>query len=195
MQPALSLSFAGPFSWLGAPDAPCVLDAGAGQGKGIYLWTVPQQSGHLVYYVGETGRRFSDRLLEHYKGHAAAMYHVYEPQAFSRGEKIALWPGRYGVPERKTAVECIASYKSLCGPIGELTRMLRFFLAPLESDRRLRHWVEAAISQALFDVPGLIGGFQDKGIRYQPRRSGEAPVECSVTSQVPLLGLPGRLLV
>jgi hypothetical protein len=58
--------------------------------KGVYLWTVPLDDGHLICYVGDTRRTFAVRMDEHYTQHAAANYHVYSMPEFARGEKRLL---------------------------------------------------------------------------------------------------------
>ena len=193
MTEKVTLHFIGPFSWPGTPDAPSVFNIQARQERGIYLWTVPQRDGYLIYYVGETGRSFQLRLLEHYKEHAACMYHVYSPAEFARGEKICLWPGHYDPGDRKSAVECIAQYSKLCAPIRELTQLYRFFLAPLSCEERIRRRIEAAIAGVLYAAPGTPGAFQNGGIRYHPRREAEEPIGCINTCPVPLIALPERL--
>lgn len=194
MSDEVTVSFAGPFSWPGAPDAPSVFDAQERRDAGIYLWTVPLADGHLVYYVGETGRGFGARLLEHYKQHAAAMYHVYAPAEFSRGEKVLLWPGQYDGSDRRSAKECVLSYSELCSAIKELTFMFRFFLAPLSCEGRSRRRIEGAIARTLYNTLGIVGDFQDKGIRYTSRKDDEQPISSVITCSVPLLGMPDRLL-
>lgn len=193
MTERLEVSFAGPFSWPGAPDAPSLLDVEERRGVGIYLWTVPVEDGHLVYYVGETGRGFGTRMLEHYAEHAACMYHVYEPEAFARGEKVAVWPGRYDPADRKSPKQCMAEYPRLAAQVHELTHLYRFMLAPLSCDDRVRRRAEAAIANLLYEAPGRVGAFQDRNIRYQPRRQDEPPVLCQIRSTVPLLGVPEDL--
>jgi len=189
----LAVSLSGPFSWPGTPDAPSVFEVEAGRLPGIYLWTVPRPEGHLVYYVGETGRRFDVRLLEHYMEHAACMYHIYSPAEFARGEKIALWPGRYDAKDPKSVVECIARYSKATSHVAALTHLYRFMLAPLACEGRIRRRIEAAIARALRAAPGLAGTFQDEGISYVHRTADETPLECVVTSPVPLIGLPDRI--
>lgn len=189
----VTVSFAGPFSWPGTPDAPSIFEVDERRAAGIYLWTVPHGGGHLVYYVGETGRSFAERLHEHYVGHAAGMYHVYAPAEFLQGEKIVLWPGRYDASNRRSTQECIANYPKLTREIHELTYIFRFMVAPLSCDGRVRRRIEAAIADALYAAPGLAGAFQDQGIHYDRRLPGEAPVRCVTTSSVPLLGLPVEL--
>ena len=73
----IALSFSGPFCWPGASDSPSVYDAHEVRKAGIYLWTAPLLDGHLIYYVGETGRSFHVRLRQHYEELVAARYHVY----------------------------------------------------------------------------------------------------------------------
>jgi hypothetical protein len=194
MMDDVALHFAGPYSWPGAPDAPCVFEADMKNRVGIYLWTVPLRDGHLIYYVGETGRDFGTRLLEHYLQHAAGMYHIYSSAEFAQGEKVCLWPGRYDVADRRSLRECVVNYPQIASEVHQLTRRLRFFLGPLECDDRMRRRVEAAIAQALYETPGRVGAFQDRGIRYEPRKQSEVPVRCVITSAAPLLGLPAELL-
>jgi len=69
---------------------------------GIYLWTVPFPDGHLTYYVGETGRSFNIRLRQHHEELVSARYHIYSAEEFARGEKLALWPGRFDTLDRKS---------------------------------------------------------------------------------------------
>jgi hypothetical protein len=193
MPEELIVPFVGPFSWPGVPDAPSVFDVKVSREPGIYLWTVPLQNGHLVWYVGETGRKLRIRLLEHYQEHAACMYHVYSPAEFARGEKIMVWPGRYDPADRKTVQECIAQYSRMSQPVEELTHLYRFFLAPLHCEDRVRLRIEAAIAKALYDAPGLAGAFQERGIRYVPRKDNEEPVACMITTAAPFIGMPERL--
>ena len=193
MADKVTVRFIGPFSWPGVPDAPSVFEVDARRERGIYFFTVPQRDGYLIYYVGETGRSFQLRLLEHYKEHAACMYHVYSPAEFARGEKICLWPGHYDPADRKSAVECIAQYSKLYAPIRELTQLYRFFLAPLSCEERIRRRIEAAIAGVLYAAPGIPDAFQDGGIRYHPRREAEEPIGCIITCPVPLIALPERL--
>lgn len=189
------VSFGGPYSWPGAPDAPSLFEADIRREPGIYLWTVRLPDGYLVYYVGETGRSLEIRMLEHYKEHAACMYHLYEPEQFARGEKVPLWPGRFDTSDRKSVLQCIQQYQRLSTAVAELTSLYRFLFAPFAGTSRFRRRIEAAIAHALYKAPGMVGAFQDAGIRYVPRRDDELPVECEVSSSVPVLGLPDRLFV
>ena len=191
----IEVHFEGPFSWPGLPGAPSVFEVDAAKAAGIYLWAVPLPQGHLIYYVGETGRTFRIRLLEHYKEHASGFYHLYSPPEFARGKKVLAWPGHYDVKDKRSVQECIAQYRLLTGPVSELATTYRFFLASTTCEDRLRRRVEAAIASALYEAPEPVGTFQDAGIRYSHRREDETPLICTVTSSQPLMGMPVELQV
>lgn len=186
------VSFTGPFAWPGTPDTRSVFDAAEANKPGLYLWTVPLSDGNLIYYVGETGRSFSRRLRQHYEELVSARYHVYSAAEFARGEKLALWPGRWDVTDRKSDEECKANCARLSNQIKEMMLALRLLLAPLACDKRTRQRIEAAIAQPLYSVPGKVGAFQDRGVRYDPRLPDEQPIACVVGSPVPILGVPER---
>jgi hypothetical protein len=192
MPDEIVILFVGPFSWFGASDAPAVYGADEVRQCGIYLWTVPLLEGYLIYYVGETGSSFKARLREHYRRHTAARYHVYSAQEFAHGKKLCLWPGRYDPTNIKTDEECRDNCQRLTQPIQEMAALLRFFLAPMSCDKRIRRRIEATIAQTLYAAPGVIGAFQDKDILYKSRMKAEQPISCVVRSPLPLLGVPER---
>ncbi len=79
--------------------------------------------------------------------------------------------------------------------IAELTYMYRFMIAVTSCEKRLRKRIEAAIADAIYKTPGIIGDFPDKNVRYQARRIDELPLNCKIESSQPLLGLPDKLVV
>jgi hypothetical protein len=191
------ISFAGPFSWEGAVNAPSIYDVPEGREPGVYLWTVPLQEGHLIYYVGETGKSFGEGLRQHYREYFAAKYHVYSPAEFARGERVALWPGFWGDENganRKSKEECQANRERLNPSIQQMVSILRFFVAPLSCQPRTRWRIKDAISQPLFALPGKVGAFQELGLRRRQRKKDEEPIDCFVSSPVRLLGLADRFM-
>jgi hypothetical protein len=90
MSAAVSLEFSGLFSWLSSDLATSIFEAAAARTAGIYLWTIEIQDGYLIYYVGETGAEFRQRLRQHLCEQLAGMYHIYDPQRFAVGQKHAL---------------------------------------------------------------------------------------------------------
>ena len=189
MNTPLPLEFLGPYSWHGAPDAPSVFTAPIASHQGIYLWTIALPDGYATYYVGETGRSFALRMAEHFREHAACMYTLYEPEQFACGVKVKLWPGRWG-KEKKSIAACVAQSVVFAPQIAATTQLFRFFLAPTTCVRRTRQRAESGIADCLYDTPGMIGGFQDKGIRYCRRNETEQPIRYSVQCSSQLIGIP-----
>ena len=71
----------------------------------------------------------------------------------------------------------------------EMTRVLRFYLAPTTFERRIRRRIEAAIALTLYNhTEDLIRNFPNPA-RYEPRIEGEQPFPVIVKAPVPLLGL------
>jgi hypothetical protein len=189
------VEFEGPFSWLGGNSVPSILETETGKKKGVYLWTVQLGEGELVYYVGQTGRSFAQRMLEHFREHMSGGYHLYEPHEFSRGRKVLLWPGRYG-PDREPSLSLlIQRFPTLASAIVDLAKLYRFFVAPLECEKRLRERIEAGIAQYLDQQPEPAGEFQDQGIVYRPRLDTEEPVQALVHCKDNLIGVPKSLYV
>ena len=94
--------------------------------------------------------------------------------------------GRYNPADVKTDEESRDVCQRLAQPIQGMAGMLRFFLAPMSCDKRIRRRIEAAIAQILYAAPGTIGAFQEKSISYKPRVKAEQPIPCVVRSALPL---------
>jgi hypothetical protein len=77
--------------------------------------------------------------------------------------------------------------------LANFVRLIRFHLAPLTCHTRFRRQIEAALALYLHRQPGIVGTFQDVGIRSAPRRTGEKPIDVRCQSSALLLGLPARL--
>jgi hypothetical protein len=193
MSSAVSLEFSGPFSWLSSDLAPAIFEVAAARTAGIYLWTVDTQDGYLIYYVGETGVEFRQRLHQHLSQQLAGMYHIYNPERFAFGHKHVLWRGLHGNDREPGLAAFVERLPTLAPALAGFVRLMRFHLAPLTCDTRLRRRIEAALALHVSSQPGLVGSFQDAGIRYLPRRAGEEPVEVLCMSSAVLLGLPARL--
>ena len=72
---------------------------------------------------------------------------------------------------------------------------MRVHIAPLTRHTRLRTRIEAALARHVSRQSGLVGSFQDAGIRNAPRRASEEPVEVLCRSSAVLLSLPAHLVV
>ena len=191
----ITVEFVGPLSWTEGNGIPSILETEVGKESGVYLWTVHIEEGELVYYVGQTGRSFSQRMIEHFKEHMSGGYHLYEPAQFSRGQKDLLWPGRYG-PDREPSLSVfVQRFRNLAPAIVDLARLYRFYVAPLECEKRLRERIEAGLAKHLYEQPGMIGEFQDQGIIYHARKDTEEPVQALIRCKVNLIGVPESLCI
>jgi len=65
----------------------------------------------------------------------------------------------------------------------------------LDSEKRLRERIEAGLAYHLYQQEGIVGTFQDKGIRYRKRLSSEEPIQVFFEADVKLLGVPEFLWV
>ena len=191
----ITVEFVGPFSWPGDDEIPSIHEADVGDRFGVYLWTVPYQQQELIYYVGETGTSFSVRMAQHFEKHTSGAYHLYEPREFSRGRKVALWHGMYGPDRELSLLGFIRRLPELAPVIADLAQMYRFYVAPLECEKRLRERIEAAIASYLYEQTGLAGEFQDKGIVYHGRKSNEEPVQVLIRCNAHLIDLPESLWI
>lgn len=123
----------------------------------------------------------------------AAMYHIYDPERFALGYKHMLWRGLYGSDREPGLAAFVERLPTLALALADFVRRIRFHLAPLMCDTQLRRRIEAALAPHMDRQPGLVGPFQDTGIRYIPRCTGEEPIDVRCQSSVVLLGLPARL--
>ena len=69
--------------------------------------------------------------------------------------------------------EFLQEYPKIALKYFDFLMFSQFFVAPVELSQRLRQRVEAVIANCLHKHPGIVGAFQDIGVRYLPRRSDE----------------------
>ncbi len=189
----IQLSFVGPFGWFASTGVEALSQASVGGSPGIYLWTSPTSDGELVYYVGETGRSFSQRMNEHLSEQLSGRYPIYEPEAFGQGRKQLLWGGVYR-PLAEPSVEGFVSQLPAMAPaLVQFVRAMRFHVAPTSTSVRVRQRIEASLADHLYRQDGVVGQFQDSGIHYSPRSENEDPVRALLTWQARPLGVPDVL--
>jgi hypothetical protein len=193
MSAAVRLECSGPFSWLSSEPATSVFEAATARAAGIYLWTVDTRDGDLIYYVGETGVEFRQRMHQHLSQQLAGMYHIYDPGLFAVGQKHALWRGMYGNDREAGLADFVERLPTFALALADFVRLMRFYLAPLTCDTRLRRRIDAALARHFYRQPGLVGSFQDAGIRYVRRCAGDEPIDVRCQSSALLLGLPACL--
>jgi hypothetical protein len=122
-------------------------------------------------------------------------YHINDPNSFREGRRRAIWPGLYEVRADRLSrwEEYLQRLPELATPLNECVRLMRFHLAPMESDQRPRRRIEAAIAEHLYAQDGVIGDFQERAVRYWPTQDGDPPLSVTVSASVEIRGLPSGL--
>ncbi|MCL5949643.1 MAG: hypothetical protein M1490_04120 [Candidatus Bathyarchaeota archaeon] len=193
----MELKFHGPFHIINGQEENLLLSP-LGELKGVYVWAIPFQNKYLSYYVGETGKSFVYRTMEHIKCYLNGFYRIYNPEEFAMGKKKLVWGGMWKTDRKspKIMIEYLNNYQQLSILAYAFLTQFRVFLAPLDNDnQRLRQRIEAAIAQDLLQQDGIIGSFQDNGIRYYLRRQSEPPIKIKLNGYEQLLGLNGELTI
>jgi len=189
------VSFKGPFSWTKNDKCPNLFRQEVSNLRGLYLWTVPQSERELIYYVGITGRSFHKRMEEHFKEHCAGAYHLNEPEKLRNGNRKCIWPGFFDQTNKKNIAELVENYDNYARIIVDLSHIYRFYLAPLELENRKLERIEAALAMHLYNQPGEVGAFQEKGVIYKARNNDETPFQARFESKANLIGIPDILEV
>jgi hypothetical protein len=99
----------------------------------------------------------------------------------------------YGNDREAGLAAFVERVPTLAPALADFVQLIRFHLAPLTCDTRLRKRSEAALALHLSRQPGLMGSFQDAGIRYVRRCADEEPIDVRCESPAVLLSLPIRL--
>ena len=189
----LRLTLFGPFRWYGT-SSDVVFKSELASKKGIYLFTIPYNQSFLTYYVGETGKTFLERLAEHLRSYLTGQYHIYEKDAFVKGEKKLIFEGWLNIkPKEEARNEYFEHCKEYASEMLKFIDAMRLFVIPLKCDKRTIQRVEAAIAFHLKHQSAPVGSFQDEGIRYCPKRKDEEPIEVNITNYEIILGLTNQL--
>ena len=190
MTEQLTLQWVGPFRFFGEDQV--VFDCPESVDSGIYVWTFPHGDGHLVHYVGETGRSFRDRFVEHVQWYLSAYYPIYDLEAFVAGQRDPVWEGIVdpSLPNRVSTL--ISKHEELAPKIRKFLGQLRVFLAPTSVEARYRRRIEGAIADHLKGQDGLVREMLDIR-RYSVRYAEEEPISLVMNWPIRVVGLPDEL--
>ena len=175
----LSVKWFGPYSFVGNQDEN-VFTCSISQSKGVYLFTISYEGKFLIYYVGETGNTFANRLMQHVQNYLDGFYRVLEPEEIVKWRKVLVWGGMWK-PDRKEPQlisEFLKLQSELSPKIVKFIEQFRIFLAPINEEKRTIERIESEIARSLSVQSGLIGDFQDKDVRYKPTRPNEQKLLC-----------------
>jgi len=172
----LILTINGPYFWTKEPSIYFSLEAGK---PGIYLWSILYDSKHLIYYVGETGRSFSERFSEHFTSYIQGAYDIYDPKEFIKCNKVKIWSNiKYWKADASQRYSIFQSHRSEILPsLKELINLFYLWIIPLDvDDIRMRRRIEGSLARYLLSQEGIVGKMQDSNVKYEFRGEKE-PVE------------------
>jgi hypothetical protein len=184
------LDFQGPFRWHGSPD---LFSQEIAKQKGIYLWTVEQPHGHLVYYVGETSTSFKNRFENHLKSYLSGEYGIPDANDFLQGKsKTWVWPAKWRVPDKWPA-EFIQRISEIMPKLVELLGVMKIFVAPLLVETHVRQRIESTLAAYLKKQPEPIGSFIDADLRHSRDITNGDKFFVEINSPSLIQGIPSVL--
>ena len=193
---SLFVKWFGPYCLVGNKDENIFTNL-LGERKGVYLLAIPFDGKHLVYYVGETGVSFSQRLLQHIQNYLSGFYRLFDPEEFAEGRKILVWGGMWKSDRKdpKFILDFLKRHSELAPKILRFVEQFRVFLAPIDADKRILERIESEIARSINEQNGIAGRFQDSDIRYKPRRLNEPHIKVTMIFPKSIMGLKKELLV
>src|SRR3972149_4691915 len=142
----LEIHFRGPLCWAGSPQCSSVFSDPAARRRGIYLWTVESDRGHLVFYVGKTSRTFSVRMREHLKEYLSGMYDINDISDFREGRRVRLWEGMWRAGEEVRFADFLSQHEELWPHLLGMISAMRIHLGAAESNERVLERIEAGVA-------------------------------------------------
>jgi hypothetical protein len=187
---SLSLTLHGPLRFL---DNPSILGDPPALECGVYFWTVPCRENEYIYYVGETGNSFSNRMLQHLQLYFSGSYRIYDPTKLAVGQKNIVWRGLFMDGTKPDIIEFYKNHNRYTRDLQNMLNLFNIWMLPTNCDKRIRQRIEGAIAIHLYGQPGLVGEFQDAGIHYAKRQSNEEPIRVQIEDTKSIMGLPATL--
>ena len=125
----MDIEFLGPYTLTGKDSlfkSPIVYN------NGIYLYTIPWDEEFLTYYIGETGRNFWTRFVEHTQHNLSGNYESYIPEKFAQGKIEYLWGSRNAKDQRERIEEIFEQFPENAVKVFEYLKTYRYFLGKLK---------------------------------------------------------------
>ena len=188
----LIIKATGPFYWFKNPS---ILKDQATSQYGVYIWTVKTKDGEFIYYVGETGISFSKRIIEHLKEYLSGYYRILDPVELAEGNKVVLWRGMFMKGPKPDIMDFVQHNERYMPALRGMLGLFNIWIFPTDCPQNIRRRIEGAIAKSLYSQPGLVGQFQDPGIRYVTRRTSEKPIQVQIEMPSKIDGLASLLEV
>ncbi|MCC6317247.1 MAG: hypothetical protein IT361_06090 [Gemmatimonadaceae bacterium] len=170
----IDVSFQGPFRFIGGPE-PLVFNCAAALMSGLYLWVGPgEDDGGWIIYVGETGKPYRLRFLDHLQRQLSGSYSAWSIPECRRGQVRRVWSG-YGWRGDgwRSAIEHLEHLERRAPVLREYLEYLEIWLAPLPDIEQLNKRAEAALLEHLRkqggNVKDMVTGNRSHGFSANDR--------------------------
>ena len=196
----MDIEFLGPYTLTGKDSffrSPVI------NSNGIYLYTIPWNKEFLTYYVGETGRDFWTRFVEHTSHNLSGNYRSFNPDKFAKGEIEYLWGSRSAKDKRERMEKIIEDYPKNATKVFDYLSTYRYFLGELKfpneeksnskGNTRLRRRLEGAIVKTLKMNEEVEKFHFEKG-NYTSKMDGEEEINLKITGSSKIIGLPNEII-
>ena len=110
---------------------------------------------------------------------------------------MLIWGGMWKFDRKDPAMmaDFLKDYPTFSLQILEFLKQFRIFLIPIQGDRRIREHIEAGIAAHFYEQSGVVGSFQNKDIRYKPRKPDEQSFLLKVKKCGPIMGLGTQVII
>lgn len=196
----MNIEFLGPYTLTGENS---FFRSPAINSNGIYLYTISWKSEFLTYYVGETGRDFWTRFVEHTSHNLSGNYRSFNPDKFAKGEIEYLWGSRSAKDKRERMEEIIEDYPKNATKVFDYLSTYRYFLGELKfpngeksntkENTRLRRRLEGAIVKTLKMNEEVKKFHFEKG-NYTSKMDGEEEIKLKISGNKKIIGLPNEII-
>ena len=127
----------------------------------------------------------------------SGFYRIFDPQEFAKGRKTLVWGGMWKSDRKDPKFICdfLKRYSELSPKVIKFIEQFRIFLAPIDAHKRIMERIESEIASSLNKQKGIVGRFQDKDVRYKPRRQNERQIRVTMAFPKSIMGLKEVLVV
>lgn len=158
--------------------------------SGVYMKTVVNSEGYVVYGFGVTTRSVRTRLGEHRRKMLRGMYTLFDLDEMKLGIRTEIWHGMWaGHDSDERKAEFASREEELQDVAREHMAAFKIFAAEVP-DVRIQHRMEAALMAALYAAPKPFCDLPDKNVHLVPRRDDESPITISNVADHSFCNLP-----
>jgi hypothetical protein len=190
------LEWRGPYSFR-SDDRNSVFVGSDSAAPGLYLWTVPTQTGFLIHRVGATPKPFWQCHVEHLEAFERGANPIYRASSLATGRRNLLYPGQVGDKNQREMLRArfLNSRPKLQKELDDTLGLLAIFLAPETSERRVLQRTQTVLQARLVDIGGQVSAFLERPLGSSVRTPEEAPIRVRSVAGGKIRGVEGEFIV